>query len=136
MPITPLPPATARALLSTQSLPTPSSAIKELLDNALDARAAAVAVELVPTVLDHLVVRDNGHSVPPTDRPRVCRRGCTSKLRELAELQDVGGWNLGFRVEVMACVAEVGAQVAVSTRVEGERVGECWEYGRDGEATG
>ncbi|KAF1812210.1 hypothetical protein P152DRAFT_514376 [Eremomyces bilateralis CBS 781.70] len=138
MSVTLLPPPSPqapRALRSTQTITTTPSALKELLDNALDARASSIALDLAADSLSSLSVRDNGHGIIPEDRRLVCRRHCTSKLRDLDELSEVGRKSLGFRGETLASVAEVSRGVRVSSKVEGESVGQCFWYGPDGEPT-
>ncbi|OJD32898.1 dna mismatch repair protein [Diplodia corticola] len=104
--IRPLPPQTARALRSSLTIVDPASAVKELVDNALDAGATSVGVEVSgggtgAAGLDLVVVRDNGRSVPPVGEDRVLlgRRHCTSKVRWGAgcagEMQMVGGLGEG-----------------------------------------
>ncbi|KAL1651247.1 hypothetical protein SLS58_000586 [Diplodia intermedia] len=134
--IRPLPPQTARALRSSLTIADPVAAVKELVDNALDAGATSVAVEVSDNgALDVVSVRDNGRSVPPVGDARrlLGRRHCTSKLREYGEvLEDVGRRTLGFRGEALASLAEVCEKVEVTVRCEGERMGEVLRLGKQG----
>lgn len=131
-----LAPQTVRALSSSLTIVDPVAAVKELVDNALDAGATSIAVEVSANgALDHVTVRDNGRSVPPTgdDRQLLGRRHCTSKLREYGELlRDVGGRSLGFRGEALASLAEVCQRVEVTVKCEGETMGEVLRLGREG----
>lgn len=94
-----LPPSTVQLLGSTQVLLDASSVVKELVENALDAKATSVSVEISANTLDVVQVRDNGCGVQPEDRNLVCRRHTTSKLVGFGELRDLGGESLGFRGE-------------------------------------
>jgi len=128
-----LPPSTAKHLGSSQVLVDPSSVVKELVENSLDARAMAVFVEISANTIDIIQVRDNGHGIPPHDRPLVCRRYCTSKIRDFDDLKEVGGKWLGFRGEAMASLAELSGSLRITTRVEGEPVASLLRIGTSGE---
>ncbi|KAF2869505.1 hypothetical protein BDV95DRAFT_596496 [Massariosphaeria phaeospora] len=128
-----LPPSTVRQIGSSQVLVDPSSVVKELIDNALDGRATAVFVDIVTNTIDSIQVKDNGHGIPAEDRALVCRRYCTSKIRDFLDLREVGGKWLGFRGEAMASMAEMSGTIEITTRVEGERAAVLLKYGRDGE---
>ena len=136
MPIAALPPHAVRAIGSSQALTDAASVVKELIDNALDARASAIYVEISTNTLDVIQVKDNGHGIGPDDRDMVCRRFYTSKIRDLADLENIGGSSLGFRGEALASAAEMGGSVLVTTRVEGEAVAVASKFGRQGEREG
>ncbi|KAF3355547.1 Eukaryotic translation initiation factor eIF-1 [Verticillium dahliae VDG1] len=72
MSITRLPDAATRQLCATLVLVSPSSAVKELLDNALDAGATAVEVLISANTLGKIQVRDNGHGIAPEDINAAC----------------------------------------------------------------
>ena len=133
MPIVALPPNTVRAIGSTQVLTDAASVVKELIDNALDAHASAIFVEISTNTLDVIQVKDNGHGIGPEDRDVVCRRYCTSKIRALEDLENIGGSSLGFRGEALASAAEMSGSIVVTTRVEGETVAVASRFGRQGE---
>src|SRR5882757_6662139 len=108
MAITALPEGTVHLLGSAQVLTTPTSLIKELIDNSLDAKATSVDIFLSPNTLDKLEVRDNGHGIPQEDLDALGRRGHTSKLRSFDELKSIGGVSLGFRGEALASAVQLG----------------------------
>ncbi|KAI9840970.1 MAG: hypothetical protein M1837_001099 [Sclerophora amabilis] len=122
MPIAPLPSNAVRAIGSTQVLTTTTSLVKELIDNAIDARASSIFVEISSNTLDVVQVKDNGHGIAPDDRDNVGRRHSTSKIRDLEELKTLGGSMLGFRGEALASAIELAASLSVVTRAEGEVV--------------
>ncbi|KAI6712554.1 hypothetical protein PZA11_000574 [Diplocarpon coronariae] len=121
MVITALPQATIHLLGSAQVLTTPTSLVKELVDNSLDARATSIDIIISPNTTDKIEVRDNGHGIPQEDLDALGRRGHTSKLRSFEELQSIGGVTLGFRGEALASAVQLG-QVSVTTRIDGEPV--------------
>ncbi|KAJ8611825.1 hypothetical protein MRB53_037738 [Persea americana] len=120
MTIQPLPQAAIRAIGSSQVLVDPSAVVKEFLDNALDAGATSISVEISSNTLDVMQVKDNGHGIAPADRVMVAKRYCTSKISSEADLLRVGGSSLGFRGEALASVAELSGSLDMTTRVEGE----------------
>jgi DNA mismatch repair ATPase MutL len=128
-----LPPTTVRQLGSSQVLVDANSVVKELIDNALDARATAIFVDIASDTLSSIQVKDNGHGIPAEDRALVCRRYCTSKIRDFHDLRGIGGSWLGFRGEAMASMVEMSGAVDIITRVEGEPVAVLLKYGRNGE---
>lgn len=120
MPITALSSDAVRAIGSSQVLSDPASMVKELLDNAIDGRATRISIELSTNILDDIRVKDNGHGIAPDDRAMICTRHCTSKIRDLHDLELVGGRSLGFRGEALASAAEMTGKLTVTTRIEGE----------------
>ncbi|KAJ8119034.1 hypothetical protein OPT61_g100 [Boeremia exigua] len=128
-----LPPSTVRQLGSHQLLTDPSSVVKELIDNALDARAKNIFVDITANTIDSIQVKDDGHGIPNEDRALACRRYCTSKIRDFHDLKQVGGKWLGFRGEALASVADMSGTVLITTRVEGEPVAVKLTFQRNGE---
>lgn len=132
MPISALPEETARVLTSSVALNDAVSLVKELIDNALDARATAVVIELSTNTTDIVQVKDNGTGIGVQDRQLLCKSGCTSKIRTLEDLASLGGESLGFRGEALASACNVSGSVLITTRVEGEIVGTALKYGPGG----
>jgi DNA mismatch repair protein MutL len=128
-----LPLTTTRQIGSGQVLVDSSSVVKELIDNALDARAKSIFVDITANTIDSIQVKDDGHGIPAEDRALVCRRYCTSKIRDLNDLKEVGGKWLGFRGEALSSMAEMSSALFVTTRVEGELVAVKLKYDQDGE---
>jgi DNA mismatch repair protein MutL len=121
MTITALPKATVQLLGAAQVLTTPTSLVKELIDNALDAKATSIDIVVSKNTLDKLEVRDNGHGISSEDFNCLGKRGNTSKLRSFEELKFVSGITLGFRGEALASAVQLG-EVSVTTKTEGEAV--------------
>ena len=130
-----LPPTTVRQIGSHQLLIDPSSVVKELIDNALDARAKSIFVDIAANTIDSIQVKDDGHGIPNEDRALACRRYCTSKIRDFHDLKEVGGKWLGFRGETLASIADMSGTISITTRVEGEPVAVKLTYQRNGELT-
>ena len=132
MTISPLPHTIVHALSSSQVLIDSISLVKELVENALDARATSVSVELSTNSLDVVQVKDNGFGIGPDDRALLAQWHCTSKIRNLDDLSNIGGKFLGFRGVALASAAEMSGFMSISTRIEGELVGEVLRFDREG----
>ena len=133
MPITALSENTVHAIGSTQVLTDAHSVVKELIDNALDARASAIFIEISPNTLDVVQVKDNGYGIAPGDRTLVCKRHCTSKITCFDDIANIGGHSLGFRGEALASAAEMSGLVIVTTRIEGEPTAVSHKIGQKGD---
>jgi len=136
MSIAALPPSTISIIGSTQVLTDAASVVKELIDNALDARASSITIEISSNTLDVIQARDNGLGIAPQDRSLICRRYCTSKIRNYSDLKDLGGTSLGFRGEALASAAELSGTTLITTRVEGEDVAVALKVNTKGEVDG
>ena len=110
----------------------PASVCKELLENALDAGATAVSVELERGGMTYLRVTDNGCGIAPEQLPTAFLRHATSKLHRAEDLSAIG--TLGFRGEALAAIAAVSrldifsrrrdAQAGAALHLEGGVPGE------------
>ena len=132
MPIEALSADTVRIIGSSQSLTDSASVVKELVDNAIDAHATAIFVEISPNVIDRIQVKDNGRGIATEDRSIICSRSCTSKIRTLDDLENIGGRSLGFRGEALASAVEMSGGLRITTRVEGEEAAMEYLYNSKG----
>ncbi len=133
MPIAALPQTTVRVLGSSQVHTDSASLVKELIDNAIDGRATTISVEISSNTLDDIRVKDNGHGIAPNDRSLACTMHCTSKIRDLDELRDIGGRSLGFRGVALASAAEMSRCLTIATRIEGEETAAELKFDRQGQ---
>ncbi len=108
-----LPPAVQGQIAAGEVVERPASVVKELVENALDAGARHVAVQLAAGGLDAIVVADDGEGMTAEDAVVAFARHATSKLARAEDLLAVT--TLGFRGEALPSIAAV-ARVRVVTR--------------------
>ncbi|KAI1422649.1 hypothetical protein F5Y12DRAFT_601604 [Xylaria sp. FL1777] len=115
-------PDSATQLISSHGvIVTPTLLVKELLDNAIDARATSVEILISSDTISRVEVRDNGVGIHPDDFDALGRHGHTSKLRDIEELGNLVGKSLGFRGEALASVNSM-ASVAITTKTSTEPI--------------
>ena len=98
----------------------PASVVKELVENAIDAGASAIVVEIQRGGMGLIRVTDNGCGIAPGELPTAFPRHATSKLRSAEDLARIG--TLGFRGEALAAISAV-SRVDVLTRRPEDTVG-------------
>lgn len=91
----------------------PASVVKELLENAIDAQATAVTVEIRDGGITFIRVTDNGSGIPKEEVPLAFLRHSTSKIKSVEDLFTVA--SLGFRGEALSSIAAV-SQVELITK--------------------
>jgi DNA mismatch repair protein MutL len=98
----------------------PASVVKELVENALDAGARSVHVEIEDGGLRLARVRDDGHGMSRADAEMALERHATSKLRSFEDLQSIA--THGFRGEALPSIAAV-SELVLRTRADGDAGG-------------
>ena len=115
-----LPPHVADLIAAGEVVERPASVVKELMENALDAHAGAITVEIRNGGMTLIRVTDDGAGIPPEELPTAFLRHATSKIRTEQDLEAIG--TLGFRGEALAAISAV-SQVEVMTCQEGQELG-------------
>lgn len=90
----------------------PASIIKELVENAIDARAKRISIRLAKNILDEIRVSDDGEGISKEQVPRAFSRHATSKLRNISDLGQL--MSLGFRGEALASIAAISHMECIS----------------------
>lgn len=110
----------ANQIAAGEVIQRPASAVKELLENAVDAGATDIQLILKDAGKELIQVVDNGSGMTPTDARMAFERHATSKIRDINDLFRIQ--TMGFRGEALASMAAV-AQVELKTRREADEVG-------------
>ena len=98
----------------------PASVVKELVENAMDAGATRIEVEVMAGGTSFMRVTDNGKGMSEADARMAIQRHATSKIKEVSDLNTIG--TLGFRGEALPTIASV-SRFSMLTRPQGENLG-------------
>ncbi len=115
-----LSPHIANLIAAGEVVERPASVVKELLENAVDAGASQITVEIRDGGMTFLRVTDDGCGMSPEDAKTAFLRHATSKLRTAEDLAAIG--TMGFRGEALAAIASV-SRVDILTKTPGSLVG-------------
>ena len=129
MPIELLRPEVSSKIAAGEVIERPASAIKELVENALDAGASRIQIEIRSGGIEYIRVTDDGVGIPSHQVELAFQRFATSKLSRAEDLESVS--TLGFRGEALPSIASV-ARVEMRTRSHDEDSGTRIEF-EDGE---
>lgn len=98
----------------------PASVVKELLDNAIDAGATKITVNVLEGGIKNITITDNGSGIEPDDFVKVFVPHATSKIKTSEDLEKIG--TLGFRGEALASIASV-SKVELTSKIANETYG-------------
>ena len=111
-----LAPEVAHRIAAGEVIERPASAVKELVENALDAVATRVGVDIEDGGVSLIWVRDDGHGMSPGDAGRAVAEHATSKIRTADDLARVE--SLGFRGEALHAIGAV-SHLTLTTNAPG-----------------
>lgn len=127
-----LPAQIANMIAAGEVVQRPSSVVKELMENAVDAGAGQVSVVVTDAGRTLIQVIDNGCGMSPADAVLCFERHATSKIASAEDLNDIETY--GFRGEALASIAAV-AEVTLRTRREGDETATEVRVGQNGEVS-
>ena len=109
---------TAELIAAGEVVERPSSVVKELVENCIDAGATVITVEIKHGGSSYIRVTDNGEGIAPEDVPTAFLRHATSKIRVGADLDSIA--TLGFRGEALASVCAVSKMELITRTAESD----------------
>ncbi len=120
MPIQVLNQETVNKIAAGEVIERPSSVVKELVENAIDAKATAITVEIKDGGISMVRVTDNGCGIDGKEIPMAFLRHSTSKIKSVEDLLSVS--SLGFRGEALSSIAAV-SQIELITKPQTDFIG-------------
>ena len=111
---------TINKIAAGEVVESPKSVVKELTENAIDAGASSVTVEIKDGGISYIRISDNGSGIPKEQVKSAFLRHATSKMTQIEDLEHI--FTLGFRGEALASIAAV-AQVEMLTKTRDEETG-------------
>jgi DNA mismatch repair protein MutL len=115
-----LPPSISELIAAGEVIERPSSIVKELIENGLDAGATVVKVEISRGGIERISVSDNGTGIPSEDLPTAFVRHATSKIATKEDIDNIH--TLGFRGEALASVCAV-SRTSITSRTPDSDLG-------------
>ena len=112
----------ANQIAAGEVIQRPASAVKEMLENAIDAGSTQIHLIIKDAGKELIQVNDNGKGMSPTDARMCFERHATSKIKTIDDLFAIR--TMGFRGEALASIAAV-AQVELKTRTIQDEIGTC-----------
>ncbi|WP_035306887.1 DNA mismatch repair endonuclease MutL, partial [Brevundimonas sp. EAKA] len=134
MPIRRLSPETVNRIAAGEVVERPASAIKELVENALDAGGRNIEIQADGGGLSRILIADDGKGIPKDELPLAIERHATSKLEpdDAGDVDLLRIHTLGFRGEALPSIGSV-ARLSITTRSRDEA--EAWVIQVEGGAT-
>lgn len=127
----------SQQMVATAGIAGPSSVVRELLDNSVDACDAQepnhIYIEVDDTTggLEYITVRDSGIGIQSNDREMMCLNNTTSKIESMTDLER-NIHTCGFRGEALYLICQLAQSVQITTKTKDDATADVWNVGNDG----
>lgn len=119
-----------RLLCSGQVVIDLQTAVKELIENSIDAGATCIEVNLKEMGAEGIEVSDNGSGIDPSNYENIALKHCTSKITGFEDINQLESF--GFRGEALNSLCELSDGFSISTKLASQQVGCHLEFDRFG----
>jgi DNA mismatch repair protein PMS2 len=107
-----------------------ATAVKELVENALDAGATSIEVKLRDMGASMIEVSDNGGGISPSNYDGIAMKHFTSKLTDFEDTYSISSF--GFRGEALNALCELSGKFSITTRQTADSIGTLLEFDKNG----
>jgi DNA mismatch repair protein PMS2 len=124
-------PVSISKICSGQVIVDLATAVKELIENALDAKATNIEVRLREMGVEAIEVSDNGSGIDEENYEGICLKHFTSKIQQFSDIYE-SLVSFGFRGEALNALCEISQQVTITTRQAKQPMGYSLKFNKDG----
>ncbi|KAJ2991823.1 hypothetical protein HDV02_003468, partial [Globomyces sp. JEL0801] len=119
-------------IANNQAILTPDKAIKELIENSLDANSTQISVSIKNSALDSIIIKDDGSGVSPSNCLLMGLPYSTSKIAKFDDIHSISTY--GFRGQALNAIRLLSRKITFSTRTVEDKIGRVYNLNCDKEA--